>query len=95
MIKVILGLVFLICCSTGGEIAMTAGMKQVGELNKFEDGANVDETALRSVGLANGPGAGIKILGTGELTKALVLKGVVASASAKAAVEKAGGSFNA
>ncbi len=35
MIKVILGLVFLICCSTGGEIAMTAGMKQVGELDRY------------------------------------------------------------
>ena len=33
--KVALGLVFLICCSTGGEIAMTYGMKQVGELEKF------------------------------------------------------------
>ncbi len=43
----------------------------VADLNKFEDGANVDETALRSVGLANGPGAGIKILGTGELSKKL------------------------
>jgi hypothetical protein len=29
----------------------------------------VDETALRSVGLANGRAAGIKILGAGELTK--------------------------
>ncbi len=31
MIKVLLMLVFFICCSTGGEIAMTYGMKQVGE----------------------------------------------------------------
>jgi len=31
MIKVILMLIFFICCSTGGEIAMTYGMKQVGE----------------------------------------------------------------
>lgn len=31
MTKVILLLIFFICCSTGGEIAMTYGMKQVGE----------------------------------------------------------------
>jgi drug/metabolite transporter (DMT)-like permease len=31
VIKVGLMLVFFICCSTGGEIAMTHGMKQVGE----------------------------------------------------------------
>lgn len=31
MTKVVLLLVFFICCSTGGEIAMTHGMKQVGE----------------------------------------------------------------
>src|SRR5437773_9256911 len=36
-------------------------------LNQFEDGARVDETALRAVGLANGPGAGVKILGGGQL----------------------------
>jgi len=31
MTKIVLLLVFFICCSTGGEIAMTYGMKQVGE----------------------------------------------------------------
>jgi len=31
MIRVTLLLAFFICCSTGGEIAMTYGMKQVGE----------------------------------------------------------------
>jgi large subunit ribosomal protein L15 len=40
-------------------------------LNKFDDGARVDETALRAVGLANGRADGIKILGNGELTKKL------------------------
>src|SRR5215470_11019993 len=43
----------------------------VGELNVFEAGARVDETALRSIGLANGKSDGIKILGAGELTKKL------------------------
>jgi len=36
MIKVGLMLVFFICCSTGGEIAMTYGMKQVGEPSSFQ-----------------------------------------------------------
>lgn len=31
MTKVVLLLIFFICCSTGGEIAMTHGMKKVGE----------------------------------------------------------------
>jgi drug/metabolite transporter (DMT)-like permease len=35
VIRVGLMLVFFICCSTGGEIAMTHGMKQVGEPGSF------------------------------------------------------------
>ena len=35
MIRVVLMLVFFICCTTGGEIAMTYGMKCVGEPESF------------------------------------------------------------
>jgi drug/metabolite transporter (DMT)-like permease len=35
MIRIILMLIFFVCCSTGGEIAMTYGMKQVGEPESF------------------------------------------------------------
>jgi drug/metabolite transporter (DMT)-like permease len=35
MIRIVLMLVFFICCSTGGEIAMTYGMKRVGEPQGF------------------------------------------------------------
>jgi drug/metabolite transporter (DMT)-like permease len=35
MIRIVLMLVFFICCSTGGEIAMTYGMKRVGEPVSF------------------------------------------------------------
>ncbi|MFM2294881.1 MAG: ribosomal protein, partial [Verrucomicrobiota bacterium] len=63
----------------------------VGELNVFEAGARVDETALRSVGLANGKSAGIKILGEGELTKKLTVVVSAFSASAKEKIEKLGG----
>ena len=64
----------------------------VGDLNCFEDGARVDETALRSVGLANGRSDGIKILGTGDLTKKLVVVVSAISASAKSKIEAKGGS---
>jgi len=61
-------------------------------LNQFEDGATVDELALRNVGLANGPVKRIKILGNGELSKKLKVTAPAFSASAKAKIEKLGGS---
>jgi large subunit ribosomal protein L15 len=64
----------------------------VGELNQFDDGARVDETALRSAGLANGRSDGIKILGGGDLTKKLTLVVSAMSASAKTKIEAKGGS---
>ena len=64
----------------------------VGELNKFDDGAKVDEAALRAVGLANGRAAGVKILGDGELTKKLTVSVSAFSASAKTKIEAKGGS---
>jgi large subunit ribosomal protein L15 len=63
----------------------------VSELNQFDDGARVDETALRSLGLANGPGEGVKILGMGELSKKLTVSVSAISASAKAKIEAKGG----
>lgn len=61
-------------------------------LNVFEDGARVDIAALKSVGLANGRADGIKILGTGEVTKKLIVSAHAFSASAKAKIEAKGGS---
>ncbi len=63
----------------------------VGDLNKFDDGARVDEAALRAVGLANGRATGIKILGDGELTKKLTVSVSAISASAKTKIEARGG----
>lgn len=63
----------------------------VGDLNEFDNGARVDETALKAVGLANGPGDGIKILATGDLTKKLSVVVSACSASAKAKIEAKGG----
>lgn len=61
-------------------------------LNQFDDGATVDEAALRAAGLVNGRGDGVKILGQGELEKKLTVKAAAFSASAKAAIEGKGGS---
>ena len=63
----------------------------VGDLNKFDDGARVDEAALRAVGLANGRGDGVKILGDGELTKKLTVSAHAFSASARTKIEAKGG----
>jgi len=60
-------------------------------LNRFEDGARVDEATLRNAGLANGRAAGIKILGEGELTRKLTVSAHAFSASAKAKIEAKGG----
>jgi large subunit ribosomal protein L15 len=61
------------------------------DLNQFEDGARVDEAALRSLGLAKGRAAGVKILGTGELTKKLTVSVQAFSAAARAKIEAKGG----
>lgn len=62
-------------------------------LNKFADGATVDEKALLEAGAIRKPYDGIKILGAGELAKKLAVIANGASGSAKAAIEKAGGSL--
>lgn len=60
---------------------------------KFENGAVVDAKALIVSGiLSKIEDAGVKVLGGGELTKALTVKADKFSASAKEAIEKAGGS---
>lgn len=60
---------------------------------KFEDGATVNEESLRAAGLVKG-GAwdGVKVLGTGDLTKKLIVQVHRVSAAAKAKIEGAGGS---
>ena len=61
------------------------------DLEVFENGARVDEAALRAIGLTNGKSAGLKILGTGTLTKKLTVVANSFSASAKTKIEALGG----
>jgi large subunit ribosomal protein L15 len=63
----------------------------VADLNQFDDNARVDEIALSAIGLSNGKSDGIKILGSGELTKKLTVIASAFSASARAKIEAKGG----
>jgi large subunit ribosomal protein L15 len=60
-------------------------------LNGFDNGAVVDETAIRNAGLANGKSDGIKILGDGDLKKKLTVRAHAFSKSAKEKIEGQGG----
>ena len=60
-------------------------------LNQFEEGARVDEAALRAAGLANGRSDGVKILGRGELTRKLTVAAHAFSTSARVRIEALGG----
>jgi large subunit ribosomal protein L15 len=57
----------------------------------FEDGATVDPEALRKVGLAKGPADGVRILGTGDLSKRLVVRAHHFSKSAAEKITARGG----
>jgi len=63
----------------------------VSELDRFDDGATVDEAALREARLVKGRHHGIKILGDGKLSKKLTVVATKFSASARKQIEAAGG----
>ena len=60
-------------------------------LEKFDNDAVVTPELLKEAGIVKKEFDGIKVLGNGTLTKKLTVKCNKISASAKAAVEKAGG----
>ena len=59
---------------------------------KFNAGETVDAASLKAKGLVKSSRKLVKILGDGELTKSLTVDVDKVSASAKAKIEKAGGS---
>ncbi|WP_017473645.1 50S ribosomal protein L15 [Amphibacillus jilinensis] len=60
-------------------------------LNKFEEGTEVTPELLLETGLVSKLKAGIKVLGNGTIEKKLTVKAHKFSASAKEAIEAAGG----
>jgi large subunit ribosomal protein L15 len=62
------------------------------DLASFKEGTSVNEQMLREAKLVRGNGAGLKILGDGELKHALTIEADKISASAREKIEKAGGS---
>jgi large subunit ribosomal protein L15 len=64
----------------------------VSDLERFDNGATVDEGALRKAGLVKGQNDGIKVLGDGKLTKKLTVHATKFSAAARRQIEAAGGS---
>lgn len=67
------------------EVTLTA-LEQLGA-------AEVDLVTLKQAGLVGELAKVVKIIKTGELTKAVKLTGIGATAAAKVAIEAAGGSF--
>ena len=61
------------------------------DLNRFDAGSVVDAQALAEAGLIKGSFDAIKLLGQGQLDRALTVKVDRASAGAKTKVEAAGG----
>ena len=69
----------------------TLGVNVADLEKRFEAGAEITVETLAKAGFSDNKRPKIKILGNGELTKKLTVK-VPCSASAKAKIEKAGGS---
>lgn len=61
------------------------------KLNRFDNGTEVTPQLMVEVGIIKKVGQGIKVLGNGDLTKKLTVKGNSFSKSAVAKIEKAGG----
>ena len=69
--------------------------RSVGEVTLSDlqglEATEVDLMVLRQNGLANEQIKSVKVIKTGELTRAVILKGLTATAGARSAIEAAGG----
>jgi len=63
----------------------------VGDLNRFDAGSTVDVAALQLSGLVRKVGDGVKLLGNGEIDRALTVQVHKISKGARAKIEAAGG----
>src|SRR6267142_5298166 len=71
----------------------TYAIVNLSDLNEFKAGTVVNEQLLRESKLVRGDVAGVKILGNGELKHALKIEADKVSESARAKIEKAGGTI--
>jgi large subunit ribosomal protein L15 len=63
----------------------------VADLDRFEAGAEVTPELLKSKGIVKKLHDGLKVLGEGEIAKALTVKAQAFSAAARTKIEQAGG----
>ena len=91
----------------GGQMPMMMRLPKIGFRSKMAkdtaevmlyqlellEAGTVDFAALRAAGLVPSTAKKAKLVKKGEVSKAFVLKGIAATAGAKAAVEAAGGKF--
>ena len=91
----------------GGQMPMMMRLPKIGFRSKLSkdtaevmlyqlellDAGTIDFAALRAAGLVPSTAKKAKLVKKGEVSKAFVLKGIAATAGAKAAVEAAGGKF--
>lgn len=72
----------------------TYAVVNLDDLNQFEAGSSINEQMLRESNMVRGKVAGLKILGRGELSHGLTVEAHKVSDSARAKIEKAGGTVN-
>jgi large subunit ribosomal protein L15 len=65
----------------------------LGDLNEFVAGAEIDPMMLTLAGLIHSPGEAVVVLGQGDLDKALTIKTHRVSESARQKIEAAGGTI--
>ncbi|MEC9340270.1 MAG: 50S ribosomal protein L15 [Pseudomonadota bacterium] len=75
-------------------VGATRAEVRLHELNKLESDV-VDLAVLKSAGIVPAACLKAKVIASGELTRAVTLKGVGATAGAKALIEQAGGAVEA
>ncbi len=71
--------------------AKTYAEVRVIHLNRFEEGAKIDQATLKAAGLAKGPIDGVKIIGNGELKVRVDVKVNRISKGARSVIEAKGG----
>ncbi|MBN2467606.1 MAG: 50S ribosomal protein L15 [Deltaproteobacteria bacterium] len=71
----------------------TFALVNVGDLERFEAGTVVDPSLLKEKGLIKKLYDGVKVLGSGTITKSLTIKAHRTSVQAKEKIEKAGGTI--